>query len=775
MMTGSRTPGEGNEHAGPGHAEPCSPGPPAVVSIHPDMVRAQLDRLLASVGFRYAERLSRFLKYVVEQQLAGNSGQLKESVLAVEIFDRPASYDSRVDSVVRVEARRLREKLDRYYQDEGREDPVLITLPKGSYAPLFALRPSPVPHRPPEAAPATPARAPVRGPRQVSLRIVVAVLLGAVAATVAVVRWAGFSSPAPAHLTRLTSDSGLTCAPVLSRDGKLLAYSSDRGGNGRLDIWVQQTAGGNAIRLTDNPGDNIEPSFSPDGTLIAYRAEGDDGIYLVPSLGGPRTLLARGGYRPQFSPDGTRIVYWTGQRMFRSAHVYLVPSAGGNPVAVQPDFRYAAYPVWAQDGRHIAFIGSRDPKGRDWESNAGDWDWWVAPVDGGPAVKTSARQAFAAQGLLPPWSAWSHRRILPYCWTSSGHLVFSARTGEHTNIWRIPISSRDWRVSGPARQLTFGTGWQDQPSVAANGALVFSALTHKSDVWSLPVDAASAEPRGPLARLTFEPANYLRPFVSPDGTRLVWVSNRTGNYDVWAQDLTTGRQTALTATRQDEGPPILSPDGSTVAFGSSASLKQAVWTVPFAGGKAVELCPDCGEPRAWLPTGTGILYQRISTGGESLIGLLDLSGRTTPLVQSSDTALFSPSVPRDGKWMAIITRQAPNIHRVAAVPLRGRSAEPRPDWVWITGAGSWVDKPRWSPGGDWLYYISDRDGFVCVWAQRFHAAAGKLAGEPKVVQHFHSGRNFASVYGLELSVADDKVVFNLGEDSGNIWLAPPVR
>ena len=103
-------------------------------AIPADAIRAELDRLLASGGFQYSERLSRFLRFVVEQQLAGNSSQIKETVLAVEIFDRAPTYDSRVESVVRVEARRLREKLTRYYDSEGRGDTVIIALPKGSYA-----------------------------------------------------------------------------------------------------------------------------------------------------------------------------------------------------------------------------------------------------------------------------------------------------------------------------------------------------------------------------------------------------------------------------------------------------------------------------------------------------------------------------------------------------------------------------------------------------------------------------------------------------------------
>jgi TolB-like protein len=102
-----------------------------------DAVRAQLARILVSPGFANADRLSRFLRFVVERTLDGEGDQLKEYRLGTEVFDRPSDYDPRLDSIVRVEARRLRAKLAEYYEGPGRADPLLIRVDKGGYAATF--------------------------------------------------------------------------------------------------------------------------------------------------------------------------------------------------------------------------------------------------------------------------------------------------------------------------------------------------------------------------------------------------------------------------------------------------------------------------------------------------------------------------------------------------------------------------------------------------------------------------------------------------------------
>src|ERR1051326_8013405 len=111
-------------------------------------------------------------------------------------------------------------------------------------------------------------------------------------------------------LSRLTSDPGLATDPVVYSAGRLLAFASDRSGEGNLDIWVQHLDSGSAVRITKGPEEERWPTFSPDGTRIAFHTERNGGgLEVVPVVGGEPKHIADGGQRPRFSPDGEWITY----------------------------------------------------------------------------------------------------------------------------------------------------------------------------------------------------------------------------------------------------------------------------------------------------------------------------------------------------------------------------------------------------------------------------------------------------------------------------------
>jgi len=118
----------------------------------------ELDRILASPPFTQAQRLSRFLRYVVERLIHGEGDSLKEYLLGTAVFDKDESFDPRTDPIVRVEAGRLRAKLKEYYASEGRDDPILIDLPKGSYVPVVRRKGAAIPEAAEAATPVGPNR-----------------------------------------------------------------------------------------------------------------------------------------------------------------------------------------------------------------------------------------------------------------------------------------------------------------------------------------------------------------------------------------------------------------------------------------------------------------------------------------------------------------------------------------------------------------------------------------------------------------------------------------
>jgi len=115
-------------------------------------VLEELQKILTSPKFGRAGRLALFLRFVVENAIEGKEDSLKESVLGIEVFGRDTSYDPRIDPVVRVEARRLRQRLEEYYREEGAADPIVIELPKGGYVPAFRLSEIPILDEAPPAA-----------------------------------------------------------------------------------------------------------------------------------------------------------------------------------------------------------------------------------------------------------------------------------------------------------------------------------------------------------------------------------------------------------------------------------------------------------------------------------------------------------------------------------------------------------------------------------------------------------------------------------------------
>ncbi len=581
-------------------------------------------------------------------------------------------------------------------------------------------------------------------------------------------------------LTRLTSDSGLTTDPALSPDGKLLAYASDRSGDGNLDLWVQQLSGGEPIRLTHEGADAREAAFSHDGDRIAFRSEREgSGIYSISALGGDARRIAEQGHHPRFSPDGKQIAYWVGNvGGFDEGKIYVVAANGGEPRQIRPEFGFAGWPIWSPDGKYLLFGGARPSSSPSQRGPDQAHDWWVTPLEGGTPINAGAYAAFRSQRLAP----FPTYLYIPALWTEDNRVVFSARLGDSANIWRIGIQSGTGRITGTAERLTFGAGIESNPAVGAAGTIAFTALTQNVDLWSLPLDAELGKVRGEMQRLTDNAAPDIYPWLSPDGQALAFVSLRSGSGNIWIKDLRTGKESNLLINRSAH---FARFDGSRLVYTVEADQKADTYMASISSDprsapqpvNAQKICEDCGFA-IWdvSPDDKTLLYTA-SIRNDSM-DVVDIpSGRKSEFLKHPGHILGRARFSPDGRWIAFHERTGSR-SRLLIVPFRSDAGAPLPvaeaDWIAVTDGLALDLFPHWSPGGRLLYFSSTRDGAQCLWAQNLDPATRRPVSSPFAIQHFHQARRSLANMPLErfgMSVGRDKIVFDLGETTGNIWMA----
>jgi Tol biopolymer transport system component/predicted Ser/Thr protein kinase len=591
--------------------------------------------------------------------------------------------------------------------------------------------------------------------------------LAATAVVSAGIAWwaAGRSIPAAVavsdlQLTRITRDAGLATTPALSPDGALVAFASDRAGDGNLDIWLQQTTMGGAVQLTNGEADEYEPAFSPDGSRIVFRSEADGGaIHAIPVLGGEARLIARNGRRPVFSPDGTQIAFYiAAPGTFEASKMFVVSANGGAPRPLQPQMEAAAMPLWAPDGRHIVFWGR--PTGDD-------LDLWVTSLDESTLIKLNAVAPLRRQNLrLTSLDAWA---------PGADRLIFSGIREHSVNLWQLPVSTSDWKLAGPAERLTFGAD-EREASAGGRGRYAFTSASRRVNVWTLPLQADGAAPAGPPERLTTGETADIGVDIVPDGTKLVFRSNRGGSTDLWLMDVPGGTPRELTATPDFESMPRISSDGSKVAFSVIESGRRLLSVVNAAGGSPELVCDDCGSPLGWSLDGTKLLYLRIGLQPAAVFEFDTVSREDRPLIEHSEIPVYVCHLSSDGQWLVFKGDLGTLRTQVYAAPVPAGGPVPPESWIPITAGNAWDDLPRWSSDGRMVYFLSDRDGFRCIWARRFNPASRQAEGEVFPIQHFHRIRLSLSNLSLsefELDTAPGRLVFPLAEISGNIWMINP--
>lgn len=731
-----------------------------------DAVRSELRRVAASQAFRSSERLRRFLEYLVVESLEGRASFIKEYSVGLHVFDKPDSFDPKIDSTVRSEASKLRTKLRLYYETEGREDPIQISVPRGSYVAMW------------EARQATPERPPPNRPFRYRMPLAGALLLIVLAAASSA-GWRFLRRttdqqlvPNEPPLRRLTDDL-LSFHPSLSKEGNLLVYASDRAGRGDLDLWLQPASSKQAIRLTEEPVDEFEPTISPDGAFIAYRSERQGGgVYVIPALGGKPRLLAQGGQRPRFSPDGSHIAYSVSNDRFYlnvkgSGTAYVTPLNGGLPREVAPNFASSHFPIYSPDGSRIFFLGHNGEPG-----NRDAFDWWMVPAGGGEPVRTGIRPLLDQLHFRGPEY---NRPPLLEAWAGND-AIFGARLKDETNLWRLPLM--DGKPQGNPQRLTLGATVGMQPSVSLAGKVVFSTAIPNAEIVALPLRAEQGVATGPLQAVAPSPAADHWPSVTRDGKRVVFFSSMRERSALYLADAATAGVSELLAIPNLRPWSEISRDGNSIVYHASGEKGYDAWEQKIAARDLgveqiapTRLCTMC-QFMGWTRDRRTMLYSNLAEPVH-VMRRDTVSGVASSYIRWDRGNLYQPMLSPDERWVAFSARLGLQHSRIWLAPWADQPNVPEQEWIPVTDGLSHDTAPVWSPEGRVLYFASNKDGFTCLYGQRIREQRGGLDGPPFPVRHLHSAAERTANLGVSFrgfGVAANKLVLRLERRAGNIWL-----
>jgi len=562
------------------------------------------------------------------------------------------------------------------------------------------------------------------------------------------------------RIERVTFDPGQASSPALSPDGHMLAYASDRAGQGNLDIWVQQTAGGMPIRLTDDPGDDDMPDFSPDGSQITFQStRAGGGVYVVPTLGGTARLVAPGGRHPRFSPDGSRVVYWTGN--FRGsmsgpgAQTFIVPLAGGTPAPVAPDFMVARDAVWSPDGRALLLVGRSKRDG----PLAQTFDIWWVPLDGRAPVRTGI---FDLRDIR---NAADADRFSMGTWTLSG-VMFS----EDGTLWSQPISQTSGRSTGRPRLLASGAGLYSEPSVSRDGQLVFAMSDIERVIERLPL-VDTAPTILPIRLYADGQSRSYRASQTGDGAIIVFERAAGRQREIWQKNTRTGAQQIVLPVKSDsQVNATVSQDGSRITFTIVDDRERAqtvlgsAYVVETAGGVPKPVCEKCGV-YGFLSDNRRLL----ATVSDLRIRVLDvISGAVQDLVTTSKGRIDRPSLSPNERWLAFRHSDGA-VGKIFVAPFT-------PGQPVAAEAAKEIDEPTvtgrpcgWSPDSTVLYLLLDADGSRDLWGQRIDPASGMPVGKPYVVRHLHGSSILGYSTSLGNAISAGGFLYEGATITGSIW------
>jgi Tol biopolymer transport system component/DNA-binding winged helix-turn-helix (wHTH) protein len=482
-----------------------------------------------------------------------------------------------------------------------------------------------------------------------------------------------FTKPGPTYpdliAVPLTTDPGYEGMPSLSPDGSYVAYASGGPQNDNFDIYVKQIGGGPPLRLTSDPAVDKYPAWSPDGHSIAFvRERGDkQEVFVIPALGGPEQRLAEIASEsselsllpPYLSwsrdskylvtvdraspgePPGLFVLSVASTEKRRLTTPPAPALADGNP-AVSPDGRMLAFVRVMSAGNAQLYVlplaedcrQTGKPRRLDLPQ-----PWVVSPAwtadgreiicDAGPSwfggtlwrVSVSDSQKPAPLASL---GTNSHQSTI----SRLGHrLVYHLWTVD-TDIFRAEISGRG--RSRSAEKLVASTHFELNPQYSPDGSrVVFSS--NRSGNWEIWV--CNGDGSNPV-QLTSQGSHSGTPRWFPDGRNIVFDSQNEGQFDIYAIDSDTRVPRRLTTDPSDDVTPSVSHDGKWIYFAARRTGSFEVWRMPSEGGEAVQLTHEGGAIPLESPDGKVVYYQK--TVDDSDVWKVPVAG-------GEETRVFGPA------------------------------------------------------------------------------------------------------------------------------------
>jgi Tol biopolymer transport system component len=390
--------------------------------------------------------------------------------------------------------------------------------------------------------------------------------------------WRAPENTEPLRAVPLTTLRGVQRHPTLSPDGNYVAFSWSGPEQNNPDIWVQQIGAGGPLQLTTDPANDFDPTWSPDGRWIAFlRSKPEPGksdLLLKPPLGGPERKLA------EIAVSGMEVI---------PPHLAWCPDSNclvttDSPGQGQPD---SLFVISLETGGKTRLTHPQHPI-------IGDTNPAIS-LDGSWLVFSRRAHLFSGEIYVVPLgkgitAAGEPRRLTPAAmdaiypaWMRGGkEILFSSKRG----LWRLAVSGEK-----PPSRLPFIGEDGIMPVVAQTGPgrsarLVYVRSSFDGNIWRIDTSGPGLPASSPPVAAVSSTRNEGMPQLSPDGRRVAFWSDRSGDDEIWVSDLDGSNAIQLTSRGAPAtGYPHWSPDGQLITFHSSPEGKGDVYVIPAAGGK----------------------------------------------------------------------------------------------------------------------------------------------------------------------------------------------